>query len=100
MSTQRDHERVQISGVVRLYWEDERGVQHHCRAEAKDVSSSGLSVTLRERLPLRSMVQWECEGNKSKGPATVRRCEQRGMNYLVGLEFMGGSRPASKMGWS
>lgn len=100
MSTQRDHERVLISGVVRLYWEDERGMQHHVRAEAKDVSVSGLSVILREKLPLRALVQWECEANKSKGSATVRRSEQRGMNYVVGLEFMGGSRPSSKMGYS
>lgn len=100
MSAQRDYERVQISGVVRLYWEDERGMQRHVRATAKDVSSSGLSVTLREPIPMRSLVQWECEANKSKGPATVRRCEQRGLDYVVGLEFMGGSRPASRMGYS
>lgn len=100
MSNQRAHQRIQISGVVRLYWEDERGAQHFCRAEARDVSDSGLSVTIRERVPLRALVQVECVANKVKGTANVRRCEQRGLDYVVGLEFMGGARQQSKMTYS
>lgn len=100
MTLQRTDERLPLSGTVRLYWEDERGQQHFCRAEAQDVSISGLSVTIRERVPVRSLVQVECVANQMKGTGTVRRCEQRGMNFVVGLEFMGGMRAPSKQGYS
>jgi hypothetical protein len=96
MPHHRVHERMRISGVVRIYWEDERGGQHFCRAEARDVSETGLSVTIRERVPLRALVQVECLANQVKGTANVRRCEQRGLDFIVGLEFMGGMRQASK----
>ena len=97
MAHHRAHERMQISGLVRLYWEDEQGRQHFCPAEARDVSDSGLSVKIRERVALRALVQVECLANKVKGTATVRRCEQRGLDYVVGLEFIGGTRQDAKM---
>lgn len=97
MSHQRTHERTPITGVVRLYWEDDNKVAHFVRAEARDVSDSGLSVTIRERVPLRALVQVECVANGVKGSANVRRCEQRGLNFIVGLEFMGGLRQQTKM---
>ena len=97
MRPQRAHERVKISGHVRLFWEDERGEQHFCQAEAQDVSESGISVTLRERMPLRAVVQVESVANQVRGAANVRRCEQRGMNFDVGLEFVGGGRGSTKM---
>lgn len=97
MRPQRAHERVKISGTVRLFWEDERGEQHFCHAEAKDVSNSGISVTLRQRVPLRAVVQVESVRNLVRGAANVRRCEQRGMNFDVGLEFIGGGQGPAKM---
>ena len=97
MRPQRAHERVKISGSVRLFWEDERGQQHFCQAEAQDVSASGISVTLRQRVPLRAVVQVESVKNQVRGAANVRRCEQRGMNFDVGLEFVGGGRGPAKM---
>ncbi|MBY0506756.1 MAG: PilZ domain-containing protein [Bryobacteraceae bacterium] len=97
MGHQRASERVQISGIVRIFWEDERGGQHFCNAEARDVSDTGLSVVIRERVPVRSLVQVECLANQVQGSANVRRCEQRGMNYHVGLEFVGGMRQKTKM---
>ena len=100
MGHHRTSERIQISGMVRIFWEDERGVQHFCRAEARDVSDTGLSVTIRERVPMRALVQVECIANKVQGSANVRRCEQRGMNYVVGLEFVGGTRQESKIRYS
>ena len=97
MRPQRAHERIKISGSVRLFWEDERGQQHFCQAEAQDVSASGISVTLRQRVPLRAVVQVESVKNQGRGAANVRRCEQRGMNFDVGLEFVGGGRGPAKM---
>ena len=97
MRPQRAHERVKISGSVRLFWEDERGQQHFCQAQARDVSASGISVTLRERMPLRAVVQVESVANQVRGAANVRRCEQRGVNFDVGLEFVGGGRVTTKV---
>jgi len=100
MGHHRASERQQISGMVRLFWEDENGAQHFCQADAKDASSTGMSVTIRNRLPMRALVQVECLANKMKGSATVRRCEQRGLNFLVGLEFVGGLNQQAKMRYS
>lgn len=97
MRLQRAHERVKISGSVRLFWEDENGKQHFCQAEAQDVSNSGISVLLRNRVPLRTIMQVECMSNQVRGAANVRRCEQRGLNFEVGLEFVGGTQGPAKM---
>ncbi len=100
MAHQRASERVQISGMVRIFWEDEGGAQHFCQAEAKDASATGMSFTIRQRVPVRTLVQVESMTNKVKGSAMVRRCEQRGLSFMVGLEFVGGLNQQSKMRYS
>ena len=100
MGHQRAHERLPISGAVTLYWEDDAGQAQYCRAEARDASATGLSVTIRQRMPLRAIVQVECLSNQVKGTVVVRRCEQRGLNFVVGLEFTGGGRQTTKMRYS
>ncbi len=99
MPYRREDERLPISGAVRIFWEDEDGEQHLYRADAKDVSASGLSVTVKVRVPLRTLVQVESLVNQVQGSAKVRRCEQKGLNYVVGLEFVGGTKQ-SKMRYS
>lgn len=97
MSQRRISERIPVGGRVRLFWEDETGRQHFSQAEARDISDTGLSITLRERVPKHTTIQVECLTNRVQGSATVRRCDQRGMDFIVGLEFIGGMRMQTKM---
>ena len=76
MGHHRTSERIQISGMVRIFWEDERGVQHFCRAEARDVSDTGLSVT-----PYTS-------NEKTKGRFASARAEMQYFLYTLGVDAL------------
>ena len=49
-----------------------------------------MSVSVPDKLELRSFVHINCPPLKLNGKASVRRQLQEGANYTTGLEFVGG----------
>jgi PilZ domain len=84
----RKHERVPSLVRVKLRWCGPSGEAHIATGKALDFSESGLRVQLTEPIPLRSYIILDApELNLAASVAWVRHCFQKGMKYIVGLEF-------------
>lgn len=83
----RGNDRHGFSGTIRLYWESEGGQPRFANAQAQDVSAGGLCVVLTEKIPVRTLVSVESVSLGTRASAQVRRCDQKGVRYRVGLEF-------------
>jgi hypothetical protein len=88
---QRHAGRHPFEGPLRVFWETEDGGARYLKGEAEDLSESGISLIVQERIPLRTVVCVEALEKHSRASATVRRCDQIGLRYRVGLEFTHGS---------
>ena len=76
--------------MVTLSYNDKSGRSRTQRSRILDISRLGMSVSVPERLDLRSFVHVNCPPLKLNGNASVRRQLQQGAGYVTGLEFVGG----------
>ena len=85
----RARARVEMKGRVRILWE-ENGLARQTTAELQNISTNGMSCLVPQRLAARTEIRVEWPGQHLHGDAYVRHCNNRGANYLIGIEFRGG----------
>lgn len=83
-------ERHPFEGPLRVFWEAEDGNPRFVKGQAQDISEQGVSVLIQEKIPLRTVVCVEALEKHARASALVRRCDQIGLRYRVGLEFTHG----------
>lgn len=86
----RRHHRQHLDGRIRIAWQDGRGELRTCEVTCLDISTSGVSVTVPEQIPLRSIVHLRGINTPLDTSGSVRYCRRQGMTYLLGIEFSGG----------
>jgi hypothetical protein len=62
----------------------------HERHGILDLSRSGMCVAIPYRLEFRSFIHVHAPNLKLNGTATIRHQKPEGLNYVTGLEFVGG----------
>ena len=89
----RKQEREPFEAKLRVYWQEAGGRENLAVAKTVDISESGLSILIPNRIEPRTYVQVKADNHPELcGTASVRFCTRKGMNYLVGLEFGGGAK--------
>ncbi|MEP7367199.1 MAG: PilZ domain-containing protein [Acidobacteriota bacterium] len=86
----RRHTRKPHGGRVEISWADASGAPWSMVGVCKDVSETGMRVTVRDAPPLRAYMQLRAPELKLTGTASVRSVERVAAGYEVGLEFSGG----------
>lgn len=82
--------RTDSKGKVRLTWVDEQGNPFTSRGECIDVSTNGLRIIVTARIAQGTVVQVEAKDLKVHGSACVRSCQREKLDYILGMEFVGG----------
>lgn len=77
--------RVPRNSQVMLCCIDRQGRQQRFRAQAVDVSKTGILVQTQEPVPEGSIVFLQTASFTALGKAAVRHCTQKGMKYRIGL---------------
>src|SRR5258706_11478193 len=93
MKQKRRQTREAFECKLRLHWQDSSGRESYAVATTTDISESGLSIVLPNRIEPRTFVRVKADDYPElSGTASVRFCLRKGMNYNVGLEFAGGAK--------
>src|SRR5690349_13105009 len=87
MKNTRRHQRIPYAGPIRVSWTDASGEPKFAFGKCIEVSESGLRVEVPVSIPERATVQLNAERIKFAGSSTVKRVEQRGTRYVLGLEL-------------
>ena len=85
----RWHERQLKPEVATLTYTDKGGRSRVQKSRILDLSRKGMSVSLPDRLEIRSFVHVNCAALKLNGTASVRRQLQERASFITGLEFVG-----------
>ena len=85
----RTRVRHEMEGRLRILWQ-ENGMARQTMAELRNISASGLSCLIAQRLPAHTEIRLEYPAQRLHGYAYVRHCNSRGAQYLIGIEFRGG----------
>jgi hypothetical protein len=80
--------RHEVRGKVRVIWE-ENGIRRQAMGEIRDISATGLSCWIGNRIAAHTEVRLECQAEHLLGTAMVRHCNGKGMRFLIGVEFRG-----------
>ena len=92
-SQKRKQEREPFTAKLRVYWQEPSGRENFALATTVDISESGLSILIPNRIEPRTYVQVKADSHPELcGTASVRFCTRQGMNYNIGLEFGGGAK--------
>jgi PilZ domain len=76
----------------------ENGIARQSIGEVRDLSESGMSCWVAQRIPAFSEIRIECHTQRLHGDAVVRHCNNHGARFLLGIEFRGSLtwRPGSE----
>jgi hypothetical protein len=86
----RRRPRNPLTGKVKVYWKGDQGLSYQQISRCLDISPAGARLESNRPIPLRAMIRLESPDFHIAGLATVRHCNRRGMQYVVGVEFSGG----------
>ena len=83
--------RKDVSGVLRILWEDADGRERISRGNLVNVSARGIQLAVDEKIPVRSYIS--CNDTKLgiRGRGSVRYCSYSKGKYQIGVEFSGGT---------
>ena len=86
----RWQERVPREAMVTLTWSDRIGRAKTARCRCIDISPKGMLAMIPDRLEFRSFIHVHAPALGLVGQATVRHQKPEGLNFVTGLEFVGG----------
>lgn len=86
----RRHQRRLADAKLQLSWTTEEGQSVFARGRCVNISQSGMRISIADKVPLRTIVNFQVEGLRFRGSGTVRSCTRIGLSHQVGLEFSGG----------
>jgi len=87
MSDKRREQRRFTNAMFAISWQDGRGQSRSLRVRGLNVSKSGVRVESSEEIDPGAPVSLQAERHELAGRATVRNCQRRGSNFIIGLEF-------------
>jgi len=87
---ERRHPRRKLPGKLKLYWRTKDGSANTTLGKLVDISRSGALVELDRPIVPGTLVQVESASLRLAGVGLARYNAQRGLKWLVGLEFRGG----------
>ena len=82
--------RTTLHAFVTLTWTEKTGRAKTSKCRCIDIAQSGMSVVMPDRAEFRSFVHVYSRELGLVGQASVRNQRPEGMNYITGLEFLGG----------
>jgi hypothetical protein len=83
----RRHDRRKFQGVVRVVWNDSRGLPRSLPAQCLDLSAEGARLETDVPVPARASIALLSARYGALGNASVRYCTRDGLKYSVGVEF-------------
>jgi len=83
--------RYSASGELRLRWQERSGRERVVAATIMNVSAEGLQLRISEPISARSLVSCDDPKLHISGRGTVRYCHFIKGEYLIGVEFRGGT---------
>ncbi len=86
----RWHERTPLPELVSLTWRDKNGQERVHKCRILDLSRLGMCVSIPYKLEFRSFIHVSAPTLKLTGTATIRHQKPEGLNYVTGIEFVGG----------
>lgn len=86
----RWQERVPGEAMVTLTWSDRLGRAKTARCRCIDISPKGMLAMIPDRVKFRSFIHVHAPAIGLVGQATVRHQKPEGLNFVTGLEFVGG----------
>lgn len=89
-SEKRRHIRRSLNSDATLTWIKPGGMPVSEKARVLNFSNSGCLLQTRTKYPVRDLIHIRVAPYGINGKASVRFCDQRGVGYLLGLEFTGG----------
>lgn len=81
--------RIPQSGKVKFSWTSD-GQERMAIGDLLDVSAGGMRISSVQRLPAGQAIRFQAETLRLHGSAIVRHCTQKGLRYVLGVEFLGG----------
>ena len=86
----RKEARVPVSSEFDLFWQDADASHKSARARGIEISEHGASVRSSKPILCNSVIQVRARQVSFEGKAVVRRCQKRGLSYIIGLELESG----------
>ncbi|HYL97104.1 MAG TPA: PilZ domain-containing protein [Terriglobales bacterium] len=80
---------------VKIWWTDEHGAGS-VLGVCVDRSAGGLGVVCPQPLPGRTRLHMQIESDSSVQPVTLRYCQQLGVAYMMGVEFVRTEAPSGQ----
>ncbi|MFN7939060.1 MAG: PilZ domain-containing protein [Bryobacteraceae bacterium] len=81
--------RTSKTGKVKLSWTS-NGQERMALGDLLDISTGGMRISTLDRLPQGTAIRFQSETIRLHGSAIVRHCTQKGLRYVLGVEFLGG----------
>jgi hypothetical protein len=85
--SKRKDERTPATGLLRILWQDEAGCERISQGQLVNISASGLSLRLDDRIPARTYVSCNDPALGISGRGSTRYCIFARGKYLIGVEF-------------
>ena len=79
--------RFPVSSEFDLFWQDVDATHKSARARGIEVSDHGASVRCPKPIQRNSVIKVRGRHVQFEGKAVVRRCERKGLSYIIGLEL-------------
>jgi hypothetical protein len=81
--------RMALDNRIRVSHQNSAGEDCCVWGRCLDIAKHGLRFEVPIAIPVRSYVCFHVHGLDFQGSGSVRFCDRRGLNYIVGLEFSG-----------
>jgi len=88
-TNRRKEPRVPVNSEFDLFWQDIDASHKSARARGIEISEHGASVRSPRPIVCNSVIQVRARQVRFEGKAVVRRCECKGLTYIIGLQLEG-----------
>jgi len=88
-TNRRKEPRVPVNSEFDLFWQDIDASHKSARARGIEISEHGASVRSPRPIVCNSVIQVRARQVRFEGKAVVRRCERKGLTYIIGLQLEG-----------
>jgi hypothetical protein len=85
----RKEHRIPVTSEFDLFWQDVDASHKSARARGIEISEHGASMRSTKPIVCNAVVQVRGRQIQFEGKAVVKRCERKGLSYIIGLELEG-----------
>jgi hypothetical protein len=88
--------RVDLNAPAAITWHKPDGSRYYEKALLLNLSKTGALLEVPSKLAMRQFIKIEAPEHGIDGMASVRFCDQKGLKYLAGIEFINAVNPETK----